>query len=109
MNCRPQREDRKVSSFRNHRITSYNVCYTKLLRSAAISRFANCGQVCICNEMVMVDEKVADEFTEKLIKRVKQVKVGDPFDAATNMGPSVSTLGIERVDQLVKETRNNFV
>jgi len=76
----------------------------KAVESAAISRFANCGQVCICNEMVMVDEKVADEFTEKLIKRVKQVKVGDPFDAATNMGPSVSTLGIERVDKLVKET-----
>lgn len=75
----------------------------KVVEAAAISRYANCGQVCICNEMVMVDEKIADEFTEKLIKRVEQVKVGDPFDAATNMGPSVSTQGLERIDAMVKE------
>ncbi len=75
----------------------------KAVESAAVSRFANCGQVCICNEMVMVDEKIADEFTEKLIKRVKQVKVGDPFDPLTNMGPNVSTLGLERVHKLVQE------
>lgn len=75
----------------------------KAVEAAVISRFANCGQVCICNEMVMVDEKVADEFTEKLIKRVQQIKVGDPFSDTVNMGPNVSSLGLERVDQLVKE------
>ncbi len=75
----------------------------KAVEAAAISRYANCGQVCICNEMVMVDEKIADEFTEKLIKRVKQIKVGDPFAESTNMGPNVSKAGLDRVDQLVKE------
>ena len=75
----------------------------KAVEAAAISRYANCGQVCICNEMVMVDEKIADEFTEKLIKRVKQIKVGDPFDPTTNMGPNVSKIGLDRVDNLVKE------
>lgn len=75
----------------------------KAVEAAAISRYANCGQVCICNEMVMVDEKVADEFTEKLIKRVSQIKVGDPFATSTNMGPNVSSLGLERVNNLVKE------
>lgn len=75
----------------------------KAVEAAAISRFANCGQVCICNEMVMVDRKVADEFTEKLMKRVKQIKVGDPFDAQVNMGPSVSPQGLDRIDKLVKE------
>ncbi|MGA9637042.1 aldehyde dehydrogenase family protein [Flavobacterium sp.] len=75
----------------------------KAVEAAAISRYANCGQVCICNEMVMVDEKIADEFTDKLIKRVQQIKVGDPFDASVNMGPGVSTLGLERIDGMVKE------
>ena len=75
----------------------------KAVEAAAISRYANCGQVCICNEMVMVDRKIADEFTEKLIKRVKKIKVGDPFDKKTNMGPSVSPMGLERVDNLIKE------
>ena len=73
------------------------------VEAAAISRYANCGQVCICNEMVMVDQKIADEFTEKLAKRVRQIKVGDPFDASVNMGPSVSDQGLQRIDKLVKE------
>jgi lactaldehyde dehydrogenase/glycolaldehyde dehydrogenase len=75
----------------------------KVVEAAAISRYANCGQVCICNEMVMVDEKIADEFTEKLIKRVKQVKVGNPFESDTNMGPSVSELGLTRIHKMVQE------
>lgn len=75
----------------------------KAVEAAVISRYANCGQVCICNEMVMVNEKIADEFTEKLIKRVKQIKVGDPFDSSVNMGPNVSNLGLERVNELVKQ------
>lgn len=75
----------------------------KAVDAAAISRYANCGQVCICNEMVMVADKIADEFTDKLIKRVQQIKVGDPFGQGVNMGPNVSTSGLARVDQLVKD------
>lgn len=75
----------------------------KAVEAAAISRYANCGQVCICNEMVMVDEKVADEFTDKLIERVKKIRVGDPMSKDTDMGPNVSTQGLDRVDKLVKE------
>ncbi|SHM52917.1 aldehyde dehydrogenase family protein [Flavobacterium saccharophilum] len=75
----------------------------KAVEAAAISRYANSGQVCICNEMVMVDEKIADEFTDKLIKRVQKIKVGDPFDSTVNMGPGVSSLGLERIDGLVKK------
>ncbi|CDF79867.1 aldehyde dehydrogenase [Formosa agariphila KMM 3901] len=75
----------------------------KAVEAAAISRYANCGQVCICNEMVMVDEKVADEFTEKLIKRVAQIKTGNPFDTSVNMGPNVSSQGLARVQDLVNQ------
>lgn len=84
-------------------IVCHDADIDKAVEAAAISRYANCGQVCICNEMVMVDERVADEFTEKLVKRVKEIKVGNPFDSNIQMGPNVSKLGLERVDSLVKE------
>ena len=74
--------------------------------AAVISRYANCGQVCICNEMVFVDKKIAAEFTEKVIKRTQQIKVGDPFNANVNMGPNVSKQGLERVHKLVQENIN---
>ncbi|WP_298537559.1 aldehyde dehydrogenase family protein [uncultured Algibacter sp.] len=75
----------------------------KAVEAAVISRYANCGQVCICNEMVFVDEKIADEFTEKVVKRTQQIKVGNPFDTDVNMGPNVSKLGLQRVNDLVKK------
>lgn len=78
----------------------------KAVEAAAVSRFANCGQVCICNEMVMVDEKIADEFTSRLVDRVKQIRVGDPFDPEVDMGPNVSDLGLERIDRMVKDNVN---
>ena len=72
------------------------------VEAAVVARYANCGQVCICNEMVLVHEKIADEFTEKLLKRVSQIKVGDPMQNV-DMGPGVSTPGLERVDRIVRE------
>ena len=74
----------------------------KAVEAAAISRYANCGQVCICNEMVFVDEKIADEFTEKLIKRVQKITVGDPM-TDVNMGPSLSAAALQRIDEVVQK------
>ena len=75
----------------------------KAVEAAVISRYANCGQVCICNEMVMVDEKIADEFTERVVARVKKIHVGDPFNPEVQMGPSVSDQGLARLHQLVQK------
>ncbi len=74
----------------------------KAVEAAAISRYANCGQVCICNEMVFVDDKIADEFTEKLIKRVQKIRVGNPM-TDVDMGPNLSPVALERINQIVHE------
>ncbi|MGG1554030.1 aldehyde dehydrogenase family protein [Paenibacillus ferrarius] len=76
----------------------------KAVEAAVVARFANCGQVCICNEMVLVHEKIADEFTAKLLERVKQVKLGDPFDSSTTMGPKANGLDLKKIDDIVQET-----
>lgn len=72
------------------------------VEAAVVARFANCGQVCICNEMVMVHEKVADEFAERVAKRVAQIRVGDPMKEV-DMGPAVTAKGLDRVDQIVQD------
>ncbi|MBZ9536114.1 aldehyde dehydrogenase [Cytobacillus oceanisediminis] len=76
----------------------------KAVEAAVAARFANCGQICICNEMVLVHESIADEFTEKLIERVKSIKVGDPFDSSVHMGPKASKLDLDKIDSIVNET-----
>ncbi|MEM9251755.1 MAG: aldehyde dehydrogenase family protein [Planctomycetota bacterium] len=76
----------------------------EVVEAAVIARYANCGQVCICNEMALVHENIADEFTEKLLKRVEQVRVGDPMSPDTHMGPYTTAGGVDRIDGIVKST-----
>ncbi|MGV1682426.1 aldehyde dehydrogenase family protein [Sphingopyxis sp. NJF-3] len=68
--------------------------------AAAIARFANCGQVCICSEAVMVHERVAAEFTDKLLAKARAVRVGNPMDNP-DMGPLATAGARTRIDQLV--------
>ncbi|MEM6391423.1 MAG: aldehyde dehydrogenase family protein [Planctomycetota bacterium] len=76
----------------------------EVVEAAVIARYANCGQVCICNEMALVHESIVDEFTEKFIARTKQITVGDPAAAGTTMGPYTTAVGLERFDSIVKDT-----
>ena len=73
------------------------------VEAAVTARYANCGQVCICNEHVLVHEKVADEFTAKLIEKVRGIQVGNPMNNI-GMGPSTSKQGLARIDAIVKDT-----
>lgn len=74
----------------------------KAVEAATVARYANCGQVCICNEMVFVHEKIADEFTEKVVERAKKIRVGDPM-LDVDMGPNASAVGLQRIHELVKK------
>ncbi|MEO8501327.1 MAG: aldehyde dehydrogenase family protein [Vicinamibacteria bacterium] len=49
--------------------------------------FLNAGQTCASVERVYVEEAVADAFIAKVIDKAKAIKVGDPLDANTDMGP----------------------
>ncbi|WP_027330207.1 aldehyde dehydrogenase family protein [Marinimicrobium agarilyticum] len=75
----------------------------KAADAAVISRFANCGQVCICNELVLVQESIADKFEAMVLERVKKIRYGQP-DSEVDMGPSVTGASIERVNGLVQES-----
>ncbi|MBO2942392.1 aldehyde dehydrogenase [Paenibacillus sp. F411] len=76
----------------------------KAAEAAVSARFANCGQVCVCSEMVLVHEKVADEFTAKLLEHMKSIKVGDPFDPSVTMGPKANGNDLIKIDDIVQET-----
>lgn len=73
------------------------------VEAAAVARFANCGQVCICNESVLVEESIADEFTDKLLQRVAGIKPADPMSNA-GMGPIATPEALARIDKLVQES-----
>lgn len=55
--------------------------------AAVYGAYYNAGQVCCATERVIVLDQVHDEFVEATIKAAEVVKLGDPFDEATTMGP----------------------
>ncbi|MFC2113480.1 aldehyde dehydrogenase, partial [Bacteroidota bacterium] len=72
------------------------------VEGALHSRFDNCGQVCTCNERLYVQENIYEKFMEKFMKRVKELKVGDPMDPSTDIGPKVNATELKHMGELVK-------
>ncbi len=56
-------------------------------RVAAKARFQNAGQSCICAKRFIVEDGVADRFVEALQAHMHDIRLGDPMDRATGMGP----------------------
>jgi len=56
-------------------------------KGAITGRFINCGQSCIAAKRFLVVDAVADDFLAKLEEHVRRLKVGDPLDPTTDVGP----------------------
>lgn len=59
--------------------------------------FFNQGQCCCAGSRLFVEERIHDQFVEKMLKKAKSRKVGDPFDQATEQGPQISQEQFDRV------------
>ncbi|MER8973108.1 aldehyde dehydrogenase family protein [Mesorhizobium sp. M0800] len=69
----------------------------KAVPVAAMSVFANSGQICIAGSRLFVERAVHDEFVERLAAHAKGLRVGDGIDPATEIGPLVSEKQLQRV------------
>lgn len=64
---------------------------------AAMSVFANSGQICIAGSRLFVERSIHDEFVERLAVYAKGLRIGDGIDPATEIGPLVSEKQLQRV------------
>lgn len=71
--------------------------------AAVFSRFVHQGQVCMAANRVLVDASVADEFTEKFVAKVRTLKVGDPRDPETVIGPVINSAQANAVSGTVRQ------
>jgi acyl-CoA reductase-like NAD-dependent aldehyde dehydrogenase len=67
------------------------------VNGSAWAIFHNQGQACIAGSRLMLHERIADAFLEKFLPLAKSIRLGDPLDAATEMGPLTSALHRDRV------------
>ena len=67
------------------------------VREVAASKFRNAGQTCVCSNRVFVHESIHDQFVDKLAKAAGGLKVGDPLEESTQVGPLVDRDVFEKV------------
>jgi acyl-CoA reductase-like NAD-dependent aldehyde dehydrogenase len=63
------------------------------------------GQVCTASERILVHEKIHDEFVEKLLAKTRLLKVGDPLEEDTDMGPLNNWANAEKVQSHIDDAR----
>lgn len=73
--------------------------------AAVYGAYYNAGQVCCATERVIVLNEVHDEFVEASMKAAEQVRLGDPFDDSTNMGPLNNNPTAEKMDRHIEDAR----
>lgn len=69
----------------------------KAVPAAAMAVFANAGQICSAGTRLFVQRSIHDEFMARLADYTRTIRVGDPMDPATQIGPVVSALQMERI------------
>ena len=71
--------------------------------AAVFSRYVHQGQVCMAANRVLVDRSIAPEFTEKFVAKVKSLKVGDPRDPGTVIGPVINSSQADALSGVVEQ------
>ena len=72
-------------------------------KGAVASRFVNAGQSCIAAKRFFVVDAVADEFLAKFAENMRRLRVGDPLDPTTDVGPLVNEAARETIELQVKD------
>ena len=70
--------------------------------TAVKARISNNGQSCIAAKRFIIAEPIAEEFQRKFVAAMAALKVGDPFDEKTELGPLATRSGVEDLDQSVQ-------
>ncbi|HTP74018.1 MAG TPA: aldehyde dehydrogenase family protein [Burkholderiaceae bacterium] len=75
------------------------------VNGSAWAIFHNQGQACIAGSRLILHERIADAFLDKFLPLAKSIRLGNPLDAATEMGPLTSQLHRDRVLNYVSVAR----
>lgn len=74
------------------------------METAVTARMINNGQSCIAAKRFIIHEKIYDDFMRGFVKRVAALRVGDPMDASTNVGPLATAQIRDDIERQVNAT-----
>jgi aminomuconate-semialdehyde/2-hydroxymuconate-6-semialdehyde dehydrogenase len=77
----------------------------RLLDTVVRSAFQNSGQICLCGSRILVERGHYAEFRDAFVARTRALRVGDPLDPATQLGPMVSQVHFDKVMGCIARAR----
>ena len=84
----------------------FNDCdYDEMLATTVRSSFANQGQICLCGSRILIEESIYEKFKKDFIKKVSELKVGNPTENATDVGALVSKQHLEKVKSYIDSAK----
>ena len=73
------------------------------VEGAIASKYRNAGQTCVCTNRIYVHRSISARLVEALASRISALRVGDPLDADTQIGPLVDEQGLNKVREHVED------
>ncbi|MBD2136572.1 NAD-dependent succinate-semialdehyde dehydrogenase [Anabaena sp. FACHB-1237] len=77
------------------------------VNTAVTARMLNNGQSCIAAKRFIIQEQIADEFEKMLLEKFQKIKIGDPLELDTELGPLATVDILQELDQQVKTAANS--
>jgi succinate-semialdehyde dehydrogenase / glutarate-semialdehyde dehydrogenase len=78
--------------------------FAEAAATAVKARVLNNGQSCIAAKRFIVHEQIADQFEKEFVRRMEALKLGDPFDAKTDVGPLATPDAVKDLDTDVQKS-----
>ncbi|HXO39564.1 MAG TPA: NAD-dependent succinate-semialdehyde dehydrogenase [Candidatus Acidoferrum sp.] len=78
--------------------------FDKAVETAVQARVINNGQSCIAAKRFIVHQQIAEQFEKKFVARMALLKIGDPMDATTDVGPLATSDGLKGLEKQVQKT-----
>lgn len=73
--------------------------------AALFGKYMNNGQVCMCINRFIVERSIYEEFVNLFVEKTRQLKVGDPLDPDTVIGPLINRKQVDRILSLVEDSK----
>jgi acyl-CoA reductase-like NAD-dependent aldehyde dehydrogenase len=78
----------------------------RAVAAANFGSFMHQGQICMSTERIVIDRSIAEDFAERLARRASSLKMGDPREPDTQIGPLVNEAAVQRVAEQVEDARS---
>ncbi|MGT2509245.1 aldehyde dehydrogenase family protein [Cupriavidus basilensis] len=78
----------------------------RVVTGAVATKYRNAGQVCTSPTRFLVHRAIYQEFSEKFVRAAAALRVGDPSDATTQMGPLKNARRLEAIQRIVQDARS---